>query len=298
MLFVAVRSPGFVAGRNTGAVVAVRRAVGAAIVVAVVLWLIMSSGAAQTLPERYAGVWVEGSCQDATRVRLVNSLAVIDVLDRGGEPHLQILAIRAAQADGDGVALTLAMANGASVDSRFALDGDRLNGDFRRCVAPPPVVAWTLGEVLTLFEAAGRIQARCRAGDGARCALEAFRTVDVSGDGVLRQAELARVFRAVGFFVGYAAAERNLVSARDMLVPSAIGGMVAPTVASRLVANYDYDGDGGLSLEELLQDRGDRAGLAAVLGSAEIVAADLSVDAAVEFMKTLAGPLLGSLPTP
>lgn len=298
MLVPAVSILGSLASRAAGAVVIFCRAIGAAIVVSAALGLTMSSGAAQTLPERYAGVWVEGSCEDATRVRLVNRLAVIDVLDRGGEPHLQILAIRGAQADGDGVALTLAMGNGTTVDSRFTLDGDRLNGDFRRCDAPPPAVAWTLGEVLTLFEAAGRINARCRAGDGARCALEAFRAVDVSGDGVLRQAELARVFRAVGFFVGYAATERNLVSARDMLVPSAIGGMVAPTIASRLVANYDYDGDGGLSLDELLQDRGDRAGLAAVLGSAETVAADLSVDAAVEFMKTLAGPLLGSLPTP
>jgi len=279
-------------------VVGLGRALGAVLVLTAFFALTIPRGVAQTLPERYAGVWVQGECSDAERVRLVNSLAVIDVLQRDGEPHLQILAINAARPGDQGVDLELAMADGETFDSHFSMEGDRLNDYFARCDTPPPAVAWTLGEVVTLFDAAGRIHSRCRDDAGAGCVIEIFRAIDVSDDGVLREAEIARVLRAVGFVVGYATNERVLVPVRDLLMPSAIGSMVAPTIASGMVANYDYDGDGGLSLDELLQDRGDRAGLVAALGSAEVLAADISMDAAIGFIKTMAGPLLGSLPTP
>jgi hypothetical protein len=275
-----------------------RRLLQVIVTLAVTLCWTAPSAEAQLLPERYSGVWTQGACGEVGHVRLVNSLAVIDVLDRGGAPHLQILVLDEARPDGDAVDLNLRMADGTLVEGRFTLDGGRLDGAFRRCDAPPPPVAWTLGEVVTLFEAAGRVNRRCRDEGGARCVLEAFDAVDVTGDGVLREAEIARVLRVIGFFVGYAATERTLVPAQELLLPSALGGMLAPTIASGMVANYDYDGDGGLSLDELLEDRGDRAGLVAALQSAETIAADLSLDAAIGFVRNMAGPLLGSMPIP
>jgi hypothetical protein len=274
-----------------------RRAPLAALVALAAAWA-TTAVAAPPLPERYTGVWVQGDCDDATRVRLVNSLGIIDILEHDGEPHLQITAIEATTPESDHVRVDLRTNGGDLVESRLAVTDGRLGGFYRRCDAPPPPTLWALGEVVTLFEVAGELHRRCRGDSGARCVLDAFRALDVSDDGVLREAEIARVLRVAGFFVGYATTETNLVAARRMLMPSAVGGMLAPTVAAGMVANYDYDGDGGLTLDELLEDRGDRAGALAALASAETVAADLSLDAAVGFMRELAAPLFGGLATP
>lgn len=283
------RSLGFRAPRHCSGCQALRRVV--AVFIVTVIGAATEPARAQSagLPEGYSGIWVEGECQSASRVRILNDLAIIDFLSIRGEPHLQIVGIKSARMTGSVVTVTLSTSTGETLQNELSLDGRRLNGTFNRCDQPPPVVAWTLGEVVALFEAAGRIQRLCAAGDSQRCLRAAFEAIDVSRDGVLRPAEVARLLRVLGFVVGYAAAERPIVPAKDLVVPTAIGGMLAPTIAGGFVDNYDYDGDGGLSLDELIQDRGDLAGLMAVMGGAEPVAAEMTVQAVVEMLKNFFG---------
>src|SRR3954447_16317635 len=99
---------------------------------------------ADLLPPSLVGVWVEGNCATAQRVRLVSALAVMDFLPVNDATNVQVPLLDKAQpATQGGVAASLTSPNiHARLDHGFTLDGDRLDGRFARCPDAPPALRW------------------------------------------------------------------------------------------------------------------------------------------------------------
>ena len=85
---------------------------------------------------------------------------------------------------------------------------------------------------------------------------------DVSGDGRLSPAELARLARGAAWLV----AVQEGMTAENLPGALAAGALAGQLAARLAVEGLDYDGDGRLSPSELAQDR---AGFGTVHGNAE-----------------------------
>lgn len=144
---------------------------------------------------------------------------------------------------------------------------DRLPGDappvaWRRCAAPPPALAALHGEGIAFLGALEQLEAACGSGPPGACGEAILRQGDVSGDGRLAPAELARLVRGAAWVV---AVENG--ATQDALAAAVGAGALAGILAARvLVESLDYDADGRISLDEVLQDRG--AGFARAPGTA------------------------------
>lgn len=144
---------------------------------------------------------------------------------------------------------------------------DRLPGDaapvaWRRCAAPPAALAALHGEGIAFLGALEHLEAACASGSARDCGAAILQQGDVSGDQRLGPAELARLLR------GWAWVEAAQDGAPpDWLATGLARGAVAGILAARvMIESLDYDGDGRISLEEMMQDRG--AGFARATGTA------------------------------
>ncbi len=126
------------------------------------------------------------------------------------------------------------------------------------CPAPPQSFRVLLGEVFAVFEAVDATVEICRR-DAAGCNDAAFAVVDITRDGRLSRAEISRALRVAGFFGPTIASfgKPEIPTFSDSMSSLSFAGMVAPTIAQGLIAGSDYDGDGQLGLNEILQDRGE-----------------------------------------
>lgn len=109
------------------------------------------------------------------------------------------------------------------------------------------------GEPVALLHLASNAQKICQT-DRKACANTLFTGIDVSGDGNLSTAEIARVFR-VAAYVGAVsddapANNENLAGVVAATLP------IGPLMASAIINSFDYNDDGVVSLAELSQDRG------------------------------------------
>ena len=117
-----------------------------------------------------------------------------------------------------------------------------------------------MGEALALFSAFDQIADICGSGTGRECAGAIFDFADVSDDRKLSLAEVSRLVRAGTTFVSYETLIQNEEGAIKVPV-SALSGTTAlvsfagPMVTRNLLSSYDFDGDGFLTLEEVMQDR-------------------------------------------
>ena len=140
----------------------------------------------------------------------------------------------------------------------------------RRCDAPPVFFSFMFAEAITAFKRIDEVEARCAGGKvvAARCVALVFGLIDVSGDGVFSRAELARALRAASFFVGYELAAKELQNAfvpmEKLSIAWLAASLLGPSAAENLIDSYDFDGDGRLSLKELLQDRSPQEGIQGV----------------------------------
>jgi hypothetical protein len=216
------------------------------------------------------GAWYAGECTDPTALLVVTARAVawLDAeeparlfrfrgtrrlgawtLGTAGGPEAPRLLLRAA-----GQALETAEPNPKTRDDR--LPGEVEPEAWRRCASPPLALAALHGEGAAFLGALEHLEAACGTPTPGACAAAIVAQADVSGDGRLSVAELARLARGAAWVV---AVQEGATP--DMLGAAVGAGGLAGILAARvLVESLDYDGDGRLSAPELLQDRGVLAG--------------------------------------
>ena len=236
---------------------------------------------AEPVPKRATGIWSLGPCGGDGLAVLVNSAAALMVETEGGQSHVAIL--KAEWAAGS-----------------FVLTPEGTGDDlvlppleqFQRCDFLPPSMSVPFAEAVAVFKRLDEIEAACsgEATNVARCIAVAFEVIDVTGDGLFSQAELSRGLRAAGFFYGYRWAvdqqgQHPHVPLEKLYVGQFAGTALGPFIATNLIQSYDFDGDGFLSLREVMQDRIPETGLEGALANAAL---QLSPAALSAFLKSLA----------
>ncbi|MCR0985646.1 EF-hand domain-containing protein [Roseomonas populi] len=160
-------------------------------------------------------------------------------------PEAPRLMLRAA-----GNGLETAEPNNKTRDDR--LPGDAPVAAWHRCPATPLSFA-AQAEGVAFLGAIEVLEAACGPGTGgvADCGAALIRVGDVSGDNLLGPAELARLFRGASWLLSLQAEVSPDLSG----LASAAGTLGAVAGARLMVESLDYDGDGRLSVRELVQDR-------------------------------------------
>lgn len=130
------------------------------------------------------------------------------------------------------------------------LPGDGPVGRWARCPAPPLAVLALHAEGLAMLAALEHIEAGCAPDAAAACLRALLAAADVTGDGLLSAAELARLARGVAWVVAVA----DGVSGERLAGAVGIGALAGLLVRG-VVDSLDYDGDGRVSAAELEQDR-------------------------------------------
>ena len=247
------------------------------------LTLFTSPSAAEPVPEHAAGVWSLSGCGYDGLTVLVNPSAALVIESEGAKTKV---ALAAAEFVAESLVLTIKGEEGELVLPPL--------GNFERCQVLPGLLPVLFAEAVAVFRRLHEIDALCY-GDGgidARCVAVAFSIIDLTGDGRFSRAELSRAVRAAGFFIGHrlVADEKSVsfVSLEDMYVAQLAASALGPFVAGNLVDSYDYDGDGFLSLGELMQDRSPEEGVEGVLAS---IASAMAPEALSALMKSMTGML-------
>lgn len=122
---------------------------------------------------------------------------------------------------------------------------------YRRCAAIPAALAALHGEGLSFLAALDGIEAACTGGDGLACLDAVWAWADVSGDGLLTAAELARLARGVA----YAAMLSEGASSGEIAAALGAGALGGVVIGWALIASFDYDGSASLSKAEVMRDR-------------------------------------------
>ena len=158
---------------------------------------------------------------------------------------------------------------GGSIVLTTKLDGGEILlpplGDLKRCTSPPASLAITFAETLAIFQRLDEIGTHCGDRINLRCLADAAEIIDVTDDGLFSKAEISRAIRAAGFFIGYSIATDGktdpFVPLEELYLAQLGATALGPLVATNIIDSYDFDGDGFLSLDELMQDRIPEEGL-------------------------------------
>ncbi|MBR0652596.1 hypothetical protein GXW78_23265 [Roseomonas terrae] len=220
---------------------------------------------ASGVPEAMRGTWAAGSCTSPDALLHVTARSVAKLPAAGPARLVRFRAMR--EQDGwtlgigagaeaprimlrpDGAALDLA-------EPDVKLRDDRLPGATRvtrwtRCSAGSVGPAVLHGEGMAFLGTLERLEAACQGGAVQACINSLVAEADVSGDGALSPAEIARLLRGAAWALALQqGSEPDAIAAAGGL-----GGIAALAAARLLVASLDYDGDGRLSLAELGWDR-------------------------------------------
>ena len=205
---------------------------------------------AEPVPDRASGVWSRGNCGDDGLTFLVNSNSAILIIT--SESREATMAVGTAEWADGAIVLTL-----DDKDDEWNLPLE----DLQRCESLPGITPILFAESFTIFGRRDELVAACGGESGitARCIGRAFDLVDITGDGRLSKAEISRVVRAAGFFIGYGMVVKNsesvFVPVGKLYLAQVVAAALGPFVAANLIDSYDYGGDGFVSLAELMQDR-------------------------------------------
>ncbi len=218
--------------------------------------------------EEIDGIWAKPSCEEIGPVKVINSFGIMDLIPINNGLRIQIAEFSSPEEESAQNNEALKTVKNINTGKEFEVElinsNGSLNGNYTKCNRLPNRIQWVLGEAAAGFDMLGNITLACTENSGTSCLDTAFSAVDVSNDGVLSRAELSRLIRILGFIAGYASKEEMLVSQEDVMISTYIAGAMSTFVADSIIGNLDYDDDGRISMNELLQDRGEGAGLADV----------------------------------
>lgn len=213
--------------------------------------------AAAPLPPGLAGIWSDAACGSDGRVRVVNPLGILEFRTLAGERQVQLSLFQDVAPAPDGRSV-MAVLESPTEDRLSEQQLPFADGGFDgavRCPSMPASLLLPFGEAVALFTAAGELQPSCAEGTDAACFRRAFALADLTGDGRLTLAELARVLRGASFFMGYLAERQAIQPADRLAAPVALAGWLGPPLLRPLLDGSDYDADGALSPADLAQDR-------------------------------------------
>ncbi|MEO3475599.1 hypothetical protein AAFN86_27345 [Roseomonas sp. CAU 1739] len=229
------------------------------------LLFMAAPAAAQGVPEALRGNWAAGSCAAPEALLHVTARGVVRLPASGPARLVRFRALRLQ----DG--WTLGTGAGAEAPRMMlrpnadALDlaepdaklrDDRLPGAtpvtrWLRCQAGSTGLALLHGEGLAFLGTLEKLEAVCQAGPMPICIAGLIAEADVSGDGLLSVAEVARLLRGAT----WALAAQQGSEPEAIAAAGGLGSIAALAAARLVVASLDYDGDGRLSAAELAQDR-------------------------------------------
>ena len=248
---------------------------------------------AAPVPGKATGIWAASDCNGPGEMYFVNSAAVIVF-------------------SGSRVAVVPVSWAGGVLIFKLAKRKKLLPlDDLTRCRALPPLFRTLYPETVVLFRAFDRVRPHCEKTTSVTCVAAIFKELDVVGDGRLSQAELGRLLRAMGFFVGYALkvsggkdikrkfdklgkARLNyllqegkvFVPMQDLIAVPALTALLGSFLTDSLIRSYDFDGDGFLSIKELMQDHASPH-MTAVAGALGTAGTDLAVKTMLGFIPSL-----------
>ena len=247
-----------------------------------VLVLFGAPANAEPVPDRVTGIWSLADCGGEGLTVIVNPRAALMVEVEAGKSRV---AVAGAEWFGESIVLTTGDDGGEVVLPPM----EGLN----RCESAPQALTFMFAETVAVFKQFDEIEEHCRIADGIglRCAAAAFDMIDITEDGVFSRAELSRAIRAAGFFLGYHIETEGhageFVPLEKLYLVQFAATAFGPLVAANLIDSYDFDGDGFLSLAELMQDRAPEEGF-------EGIAATLLGEASPAIASTLMESLTGA----
>ncbi len=221
--------------------------------------------AAQGVTEAMRGTWAAGSCTAPEALLYVTARGIARLPAAGPSRLVRFRAVR----EQDGWLLgtgagpeaprVMLRTSGDTLDLAepdVKLRDDRLPGPtpvtrWLRCQAGAVGLALLHGEGFAFLGALERLEAVCQAGPMPICIGGLVSAADVSGDGRLSVAEVARLLRGAA----WALAVQQGSEADGIAAAGALGSIAALAAARLIVASLDYDDDGRLSPAELGQDR-------------------------------------------
>ena len=222
--------------------------------------------AAVSVPEALRGPWFLGECAAPAAALQLSARAAVRLPADGPARLIRFAEARQQEGwtvgTGRGAEAPRILLRGTATALETAepdakLRDDRLPGDtplqsWRRCPSAPAGLAALHGEGLAFLAALEGLEAACGAGGTPEaCVAGIVREGDVSGDGRLSVAEIARLVRGATWLL--AAAED---APPETILATGGGGVIAGVAVARLMMeSLDYDGDGKLSAAELGQDR-------------------------------------------
>jgi hypothetical protein len=227
--------------------------------------LLGAPAAAQGIPEALRGSWAQGACAAPDAVLHLTARSAVRLPAEGPARLLRLRELRplgdwtlGTAGGAEAPRLLLRGANDAlqTAEPDAKLRDDRLPGDtpvlrWTRCPVPPPGLAALHGEGLAVLAALEALEAGCQQGGMAPCLAALVAAADVSGDGALSVAEVARLLRGAA----WALAAQDGAPAEGLAAAVGLGALAAQAAARLLVDGLDFDADGRISAAELAQDR-------------------------------------------
>ena len=230
-----------------------------------------SPSGAEPVPDHATGIWSTTDCGDGSFTFMVNSSTALITEGK-----------RVALIEAKWVAGSLVLGDDLVLPPLDSL---------KRCDVLPGSLPVLFAATIATFKRLDEIDAACEDAITPQCVAVAFDIIDVTGDGKFSQAELSRGIRAaVGFYIIDASSKKDMI--KDIHIAQLVSSALAPFVAGNLIESYDFDGDGFLTLGELMQDRIPDKGLEGVVAN---LASEASPEVLSTIMKSMTG-LSGLLP--